>query len=107
MKQHGNDICLALGSGGTREIIIIQVCCLCQKAANSRNLAPSGKRSHSDCWKITIFNRKYIFNPGPCSIAILVYRSVAPSDSAGIGVVRRFFQKLPGASLVWVPKHGS
>ena len=27
-------------------------------------------------WNITIFNRKYIFNPGPFSIAMLVYRSV-------------------------------
>ncbi len=27
-------------------------------------------------WKITILDRKYIFNPGPCSIAMLVYRRV-------------------------------
>ena len=26
-------------------------------------------------WNITIFNRKHIFNPGPLSIAMLVYRS--------------------------------
>ena len=25
---------------------------------------PSSKRSHSYCWNIPIFNRKYIFNPG-------------------------------------------
>ena len=27
-------------------------------------------------WKIPIFNRKYIFNLGPFSIAVLVYRTV-------------------------------
>ena len=27
-------------------------------------------------WKITIFNREYIFNPGPFSIAMLVYQRV-------------------------------
>ena len=26
-------------------------------------------------WNSPIFNRKYIFNPGPCSIAMLVYQS--------------------------------
>ena len=26
-------------------------------------------------WKITTFNRKYVFNPGPFSIAMLVYQS--------------------------------
>jgi len=36
---------------------------------------PFGKQTWQ--WKITIFlNRKYIFNPGPSSIAILVYQSV-------------------------------
>ena len=29
-------------------------------------------------WNIPIFNRKYIFNPGPFSIAMLDYRSVTP-----------------------------
>ena len=28
---------------------------------------PSGKRSHSDCWNITIFDRKHIFIQGPFS----------------------------------------
>ena len=27
-------------------------------------------------WNFPILKRKYIFNPGPCSIAMLVYRSV-------------------------------
>ena len=33
---------------------------------------PSGNMTS---WKITTFNRKYIFNPGPFSIAMLVYQS--------------------------------
>ena len=35
---------------------------------------PSGKLTWQ--WNISIFNRKYIFNPGPFSIAMLDYRSV-------------------------------
>ena len=37
-------------------------------------LVPSGKLTEQ--WNITIFNRKYIFNPGSFSIAMLVYQSV-------------------------------
>jgi len=37
-------------------------------------LIPYGKLTQQ--WNITILNRKYIFNPGPCFIAMLVYRSV-------------------------------
>ena len=37
---------------------------------------PSGKLTHSDCWNIPILSWKYIFNPGPFFIAMLVYRSV-------------------------------
>ena len=39
-----------------------------------RGKFPSGKLTFQ--WNNTIFNRKYIFNPGPFSIARLVYRSV-------------------------------
>ena len=35
---------------------------------------PSGKLTWR--WNIPVFNRKYIFNPGPFLIAMLVYRSV-------------------------------
>ena len=42
---------------------------------------PSGKRSHSDCWNdIPIFNTEiHRLNPGPFSIAMLVYWSVMGS----------------------------
>jgi len=39
------------------------------------NRLPSGKTNIAG-WKIIIFNRKYIFNPGPFSTVMLVYRSV-------------------------------
>ena len=35
---------------------------------------PSSKLTEQ--WNIPMFNRKYIFNPGPFSIAMLVYQSV-------------------------------
>ena len=38
---------------------------------------PSGKLTSPQPWKIPIFNRKYIFNPGPFFIAMLVYRRVS------------------------------
>ncbi len=37
-------------------------------------LVPSGKLTEQ--WNITIFNKKYSFNPGSFSIAMLVYQSV-------------------------------
>ena len=36
---------------------------------------------HIAAWNIPIFNRKYIFNPGPFSVAMLVSWSVAASVS--------------------------
>ena len=47
-----------------------------QSPASVFNRIRSGKRSHSDCWNITIFYRKYIFKKGPFSIVMLDYRSV-------------------------------
>ena len=37
------------------------------KEKNTYSCIPSGKRSHSDGWNIPMFNRNYIFNPGPFS----------------------------------------
>ena len=39
---------------------------------------PSGKGSHSDCWNSPMFKGKYIFNPGPFSIATVDRRNPAP-----------------------------
>ena len=38
---------------------------------------------HIAGWNIPIFNRKYIFNPGPFSIAMLDYRSVSVTGGYG------------------------
>ena len=37
------------------------------KEKNTYSCIPSGKQSHSDGWNIPMFNRNYIFNPGPFS----------------------------------------
>ena len=37
---------------------------------------PSGRLTYIAGWNIPMFNSKYIFNPGPFSFAVLVYRRV-------------------------------
>ena len=66
---------------------------------------------HIAGWNITIFNRKYIFNPGPFSIAMLDYRSVASFHCAmsylrlsSNHVLIRCMQLLPCFFLL-SPKH--
>jgi len=59
------------------------------------NKLPSGKLPLAD-WNIPNFNRKYIFIPGPCSIATVDGRN--PANHLGCIKPGKYWDKLPSST---------
>ena len=58
------------------------------------------KRMNDDCWKIPIFNRKYIFIHGGFSIVMLVFRGVL------YFMVKKLYWTWPSRRCVLTKRHG-